>query len=186
MFGVGHLAGVDEVGRGALAGPVVAAAVIFPDGFKSDTLRDSKRLTPHQRQTIGHQIKAEAVAWSIACVSPAVIDQLNILQASLQAMREAVLSLTKRPDLIVVDGRIPISNIKYPQQALIRGDEQVQAVAAASILAKIYRDAIMEQLHEEYPWYDWQSNKGYPTLSHRKGIEAYGHSPYHRLSFRLT
>lgn len=185
-FGIKAIAGVDEAGRGALAGPVVAAAVILPSDFNEPELRESKQLTPSQRIKLQEQIQEHAIAWSADFLLPQYIDSMNILRASLEAMRRAVEKLAEKPELVVVDGKFLIPQLDFPQQAIVRADQKVRAVAAASVLAKTYRDRIMLQLHEEYPLYGWASNKGYPTRFHRQSIRDHGPSPHHRLSFRLV
>lgn len=184
-FGVDNLAGVDEAGRGALAGPVVAAAVILPPDVRLDFLRDSKQLTANRRNILRQQIESQALAWSVSYIGSSEIDRINIFQASLLAMQKAVQELSLQVDLIVVDGRFTIPGIELAQHALVRGDQRVQAVAAASVLAKTYRDEYMCRLHEDYPTYSWKDNKGYPTAAHRFQIKRFGPSPHHRLSFRL-
>jgi ribonuclease HII len=178
-------AGCDEAGRGCLAGPVFAAAVVLRKTFRHPLLNDSKQLTAQQRQELRCIIKAGAVAWAVAQVDAAEIDQINILKASFLAMHRAIAQLSVQPELILVDGNrfVPYSNI--PHQCIVKGDAQFMSIAAASILAKTYRDDYMESLAGEYPQYGWSGNKGYPTKAHRQAIAQYGTTPLHRKSFRL-
>ncbi|NWJ49655.1 MAG: ribonuclease HII [Bacteroidetes bacterium] len=178
-------AGVDEAGRGCLAGPVVAAAVILPLSFNDCELNDSKKLTAKQRQRISLKIKDEALAWAIAEVENEQIDQINILQATFMAMHKAIASLSIKPKLLLIDGNRfkPFPSISH--QCFIKGDATYQSIAAASILAKTQRDFLMENYHKQYPVYHWDKNKGYPTKEHRIGIKAFGISPLHRISFQL-
>lgn len=178
-------AGTDEAGRGCLAGPVTAAAVILPEGFKNALLTDSKQLSEKQRLKLKPIIESEAVAYAVAHVFPEVIDKINILQASILAMHKAIEKLSKVPDFIAVDGNkfIPYAEVSYA--CVVKGDAKIQTIAAASILAKTYRDAYMDEIHETYPMYGWNKNKGYPTRIHRKAIAEYGSTPYHRKSFQL-
>ncbi|MFV0471939.1 MAG: ribonuclease HII [Paludibacteraceae bacterium] len=178
--------GCDEAGRGCLAGPVVAAAVILPTNFECAELDDSKKLTEKQRNDLQKVIEKEALAWSVAFVSEAKIDEINILRASILAMHKAIETLKIRPEFIIVDGNrfYPFKDI--PHQTIIKGDGKYLSIAAASILAKTHRDEFMMQLHEELPQYRWDKNKAYATLQHRKALKEYGYSKYHRLSFRLN
>lgn len=178
-------AGCDEVGRGCLAGPVVAAAVIIDENFDHPLINDSKKLTAKKRKELDLYIRENAVDFAIAEVSPAYIDEHNILNASIHAMHLALDQLKTRPEMILVDGNKfkPYPNI--PHECIIKGDAKVLSIAAASILAKNYRDNLMEKLHEEYPHYAWDKNAGYPTKAHRNGIKEFDTSPYHRLSFKL-
>jgi ribonuclease HII len=178
-------AGVDEVGRGCLAGPVVAAAVILPVSFTDSELNDSKKLTAKQRQKISLKIKEEALAWAVAEVDNEQIDQINILQATFMAMHKAIGNLSIKPELLLIDGNRfkPFPSILH--QCFIKGDATYQSIAAASILAKTHRDLLMENYHQQYPVYHWDKNKGYPTKEHRMGIKAFGASPLHRISFQL-
>ena len=178
-------AGCDEAGRGCLAGSVYAAAVILPEGFKNDLLNDSKQLTEHQREALRPVIEREAVAWSVGIVTAVEIDELNILNASILAMHRALEGLKVQPEHIIVDGNRfkPYKGIPY--HTIVKGDGRYLSIAAASVLAKTYRDDYMRKIHQEYPMYGWDVNKGYPTRSHREGIAKYGPSPYHRMSFRL-
>lgn len=178
-------AGCDEVGRGCLAGPVVAAAVILPKDFTHELLNDSKQLTKDERNSLHIEIKQAALAWAVAEVSPEEIDQINILNASFLAMHKALDQLTLRPELLLIDGNRfkPYQEIKH--ECIIKGDANYLSIAAASVLAKIYRDDLMEQLGEKYPGYGWHTNVGYPTVEHRNGIRSLGITPYHRRSFEL-
>ena len=179
-------AGCDEVGRGCLAGPVVAAAVILPKTFLHPPLRDSKQLTPAQRQHLSQVIQQEALAWALGEASPQEIDQYNVLNATYLAMHRAIAQLQPLPALLLIDGNNfrPYSNI--PHQCIVKGDAQLAPIAAASILAKTYRDARMHQLAQDFPGYGWASNVGYPTKVHRQGIQKLGVTPHHRHSFRLA
>ncbi len=178
-------AGVDEAGRGALAGPVVAAAVILPEDFPVVALRDSKAMTVEERLQWREIICAKAIAWSIGFASPEEIDRHNILQASMLAMHRALDKLNPRPQHVLVDGHYFIPWIFVPYTTVVGGDGRYGNIAAASILAKTYRDEWMCKLHERYPQYRWDENKGYPTNSHRQGIRRHGPSPFHRKSFKL-
>lgn len=180
-----HEAGTDEAGRGCLAGPVVAAAVILPDNFTHPYLNDSKQLSERRRMELREVIKAEAVAWAIAMVSPAEIDEINILQASITAMHRALAQLTPQPGAVAVDGNRfrPYGTIPY--NTYVKGDGRFANIAAASVLAKTERDLYMTAAAGQYPQYGWAENKGYPTAAHRHAIELYGTTPLHRLSFRL-
>ena len=177
-------AGCDEAGRGCLAGPVVAAAVILPDGFTHPLLRDSKKLTEAQRLEARAIIEANAVAWAIGMCSPLEIDQINILNASIRAMHRALRGLGLRPGAIVVDGNRfkPFDDVPYT--TVVKGDNTFANIAAASILAKTERDSIMTQLAAQFPEYGWEQNKGYPTAAHRAAIATYGFTDHHRRSFR--
>ena len=178
-------AGTDEAGRGCLAGPVTAAAVILPENFESPFLDDSKKLSEKRRLYLAAQVREQALAYAISHIPPQTIDQINILLASILAMHQALDQLTRRPAAIAVDGNrfLPYANI--PHHCLIKGDGRFLNIAAASILAKTARDALMRKLHEEFPEYQWQQNKGYPTRAHREALRKYGPTPYHRKSFRL-
>mgnify|MGYP003877993615 CR=1 FL=1 len=184
--GYRYVAGIDEVGRGCLAGPVVAAAVIFPPYFRIEGLRDSKQLSPQAREALSHQIQAQALAIGIGLCLPEEIDRLNILQASLEAMRRAVDALPQKPDYLLIDGNRCFSNPPCPAEPLVKGDQRSGLIAAAAILAKTTRDALMQALHREFPVYGWNRNVGYPTREHYEALARYGPSPYHRRSFRLT
>jgi ribonuclease HII len=178
-------AGTDEAGRGCLAGPVTAAAVILPPEFTNNILHDSKQLSVKKRQTLRTIIEREAVSYGVAHIAPDTIDQMNILNASILGMHKALDLLTVTPRHILVDGNhfSPYRDISH--ECLIKGDGRIMSIAAASILAKTYRDALMEALHEEYPMYNWKQNKGYPSLEHRKAIAQYGLTKYHRKSFKI-
>ena len=183
-------AGCDEAGRGCLAGSVYAAAVIFPEDYQNDELNDSKQLTDRRRKQLREIIQRDAVAWAVGIVTPEEIDRINILNASILAMHRALDQLTVRPEAIIVDGNRfkpyhePITNnretITIPHTTIVKGDGKYLSIAAASILAKTYRDDYMDELAKEYPQYDWLSNKGYPTKKHREAIRQYGITPYHR------
>lgn len=176
------IAGVDEAGRGCLAGPVVAAAVILPPGFSHPLLRDSKTLSPAQRKAIFPVLLREAIAFSLGLQGPQAIDTHNILQASLLAMREAVETLPIQPTRIRVDGPYGFA-ASVPVEPCIQGDQRYPEIAAASILAKVLRDQLMQHLHIDYPMYGWEKNKGYPTAAHWAALKLYGPSPLHRQSF---
>ena len=178
-------AGCDEAGRGCLAGPVYAAAVILPEDYQNELLNDSKKLTARQREKLRKIIERDAISWAVASVDNQTIDQINILNASILAMHQALDKLPIRPELILVDGNRfhPYPGIQH--QCIIKGDAVFMSIAAASILAKTYRDEFMESLHFEYPHYLWIKNKGYPTRFHRSAISQYGTTAYHRLSFKL-
>ncbi|GIJ93668.1 ribonuclease HII [Capnocytophaga stomatis] len=178
-------AGTDEAGRGCLAGPVTAAAVILPKNFKNDLLTDSKQLTEKQRLMLKPIIEQEAICYAVAHIFPAEIDELNILRASILAMHKALEQLSQKPEFIAVDGNKFVKFSDVPHACVIKGDGKIQTIAAASVLAKTYRDAYMEQIDEEFPMYQWKKNKGYPTIAHRKAIENYGITPYHRKTFQL-
>ncbi len=178
-------AGCDEAGRGPLAGPVVAAAVILPDGYANPLLNDSKQLSERRRNLLREEIEREAVAWAVAVVEPEEIDRLNILHASTHAMCEAVNQLTVKPEFLIIDGNRFYNETDIPYQCVVKGDARYMPVAAASILAKTHRDEIMCRLHQQYPHYGWDRNKGYPTAEHFNAIEQYGPSPLHRRSFSL-
>jgi ribonuclease HII len=178
-------AGCDEAGRGCLAGPVVAGAVILPENFKHPHLNDSKKMTDKQRENLYPIIKKAAIAWGIGIVDNVEIDEINILNASFEAMHRAVAKLTQTPELLLIDGNRfnPYKNI--PHHCIIKGDGKYQSIAAASVLAKVYRDHFMLDVAKKYASYDWENNKGYPTKKHRKGIETYGATPLHRMTFKL-
>lgn len=178
-------AGTDEAGRGCLAGPVTAAAVILPPDFKNDLLTDSKQLTEKQRNLLRPIIEREAVAYAVCHVLPAEIDELNILRASITAMHRAIAQLKITPDFIAVDGNKFVPYHKVPYACVVKGDGKIQTIAAASILAKTYRDAYMEDLAQQFPEYHWQQNKGYPTPEHRKAIAEHGATEHHRKTFQL-
>ena len=178
-------AGCDEAGRGPLAGPVVAAAVILPPDYHHPLLNDSKQLTARQRDTLRLEIETTALAWAVATVEPEEIDRLNILHASTHAMCLAVQQLTTKPQFLLIDGNRFYNETDIPYQCIVKGDAQYLSIAAASILAKTHRDQIMVQLHQQYPHYGWDRNKGYPTPEHYLAIEQHGPSPHHRRSFTL-
>lgn len=178
-------AGCDEAGRGCLAGPVYAAAVILPPTFHNDLLNDSKQLTEKQRYALRPIIEQEAIAWAIGIVDQTEIDRINILKASILAMHRAIDLLKTRPEALLIDGNrfSPYQNL--PHTTIVKGDGKMMSIAAASILAKTYRDGFMKKIDKEFPVYHWAVNKGYPTRDHRAAIAAHGISPYHRKSFRL-
>lgn len=187
-------AGCDEAGRGCLAGPVFAAAVILPPDIDQriargesglSLLNDSKQLTERQRYQLRPIIEKEALAWAVGVCTHEEIDRLNILRASIEAMHRAVRGLAPKPDFLLIDGNRFTPYPGIPHQTIVKGDGKMMAIAAASILAKTYRDDFMVRLHDEFPYYDWKTNKGYPTKKHRAGIAAHGPSPYHRMSFTL-
>ena len=178
-------AGCDEAGRGCLAGPVVAAAVILPKNYKHPVLNDSKKLTPKQRFSLRDEIICSAVAWKVAFIDNHEIDELNILRASIKAMHLAIEGLERQPEFLLIDGNrfFPYKNISH--KTIVRGDGIYFSIAAASVLAKTFRDEYMEKIHNVYPNYGWVRNKGYPTSFHRQAIIKYGVTPYHRKSFHL-
>ena len=178
-------AGCDDAGRGCLAGPVFAAAVILPDQFNHPLLNDSKQLTEHQRNTLRPIIEQEALAWCVGVVTATEIDEINILNASILAMHRALDGLGIRPEAILVDGNRFKPYHDIPSTCIVKGDATYRSIAAASILAKTHRDEFMDRIAAEYPQYAWDKNKGYPTKAHRQAIEQTGPSPYHRMSFRL-
>ena len=178
-------AGCDEAGRGCLAGPVCAAAVILPDDFSNDLLNDSKKLTEKQREQLRPIIEQEALSWAVAFVDNHEIDQINILNASILAMHKALDQLDIRPEHILIDGNRFKQYAEIPHLCIIKGDGKYMSIAAASILAKTHRDEYMENLHQQFPVYNWKKNKGYPTKEHRQGISLYGSNDYHRSSFKL-
>ena len=198
-------AGCDEAGRGCLAGSVYAAAVIFPEDYQNEALNDSKQLTDKRRHELREVIQRDALAWAVGIVTPEEIDKINILNASILAMHRALDQLKVRPEAIIVDGNrfkpytphtstlssISRSSFLFPPSSkilsttIVKGDAKYLSIAAASILAKTYRDDYMDKLAEEYPQYDWQRNKGYPTKKHREAIKLHGITPYHRHSFNL-
>ena len=178
-------AGCDEAGRGCLAGPVTAAAVILPSDFHNDLINDSKQLTERQREQLRPIIEREAVAWAVAMVGPDEIDRINILRASITAMHRALDLLAVRPEGILVDGNRFLPYHDIPHTTIIKGDGKMLSIAAASILAKTHRDEFMRQLDKEYPQYGWSRNKGYPTPDHRAAIAKHGVTPYHRHTFQL-
>ena len=197
--------GTDEAGRGCLAGPVTAAAVILPDEFKSELLNDSKKLSEKTREKLKSIIEATSISFSVTHLEPKIIDEINILNASIKAMQECITKLNPLPNYIILDGNsplIPKGGIKnkggkiftdseielllsIPNSSIIKGDSKYMSIAAASVLAKTYRDEYMNRIHEEFPMYNWKQNKGYPTIEHREAIRKYGITKYHRMSFRL-
>jgi ribonuclease HII len=201
-----HLeAGTDEAGRGCLAGPVTAAAIILPEGFENKLLNDSKQLSEKTRERLKPVIEELAVCFAVIHLEPIIIDEINILNASLKAMQEGILKLNPKPIHIIVDGNRPLLSknsfkkssgkiftdkemeILYsiPNISIVKGDSKYMSIAAASVLAKTYRDEYMNKIHEEFPMYNWKQNKGYPTKEHREAIRKYGVTKYHRMSFRL-
>jgi ribonuclease HII len=178
-------AGCDEAGRGCLAGPVVAAAVILPSSFRNDILNDSKKLTEKKRYALRPIIEKEALAWAVGVVDNKEIDEINILNASFLAMHRALDQLGKLPDSILVDGNRFTAYNKIEHHCIVKGDGIYMSIAAASILAKTYRDDMMIKLAKEFPFYGWERNMGYPTKGHREGIREHGTTPFHRMSFTL-
>ena len=178
-------AGCDEAGRGCLAGSVYAAAVIFPEDYQNAELNDSKQLTDKRRHQLREIIEHDALAWAVGIVTPEEIDKINILNASILAMHRALDQLQVRPETIIVDGNRFKPYRQLPYTTIVKGDGKYLSIAAASILAKTYRDDYMDRLAVEYPCYDWLSNKGYPTKKHREAIRQYGITPYHRKTFNL-
>nr|WP_315162401.1 ribonuclease HII [uncultured Flavobacterium sp.] len=197
--------GTDEAGRGCLAGPVTAAAVILSSDFQNNTLNDSKQLSEKAREELRPIIEQECISFAVTHLEPLIIDEINILNASIKAMQESILKLDPRPESIIVDGNsplIPKGGIKnrggkiftdaeieilnsIPNASIIKGDSKYMSIAAASVLAKTYRDEYMNRIHEEFPMYNWKQNKGYPTKEHREAIRIYGVTKYHRMTFRL-
>ncbi len=177
--------GCDEVGRGCIAGPVFAAAVILPYNYQNEEINDSKQLSAAKRNQMRMIIERDALAWAVGQVSEKEIDKINILQASFLAMTRAVEQLALKPQLLLIDGNRFVNRTDIPYKTVVKGDATYLSIAAASILAKCYRDELMEHLHEEYPMYGWKDNKGYPTPYHQDAVLKYGNSPYHRRSFQL-
>ena len=197
--------GTDEAGRGCLAGPVTAAAVILPPDFENKTLNDSKQLSEKARENLKPIIEKQAISFAITHLHPNEIDEINILNASMKGMQECILKLNQTPEFIIVDGnrmlnaKLGLKNTtgkqftqeeiellkSIPNQSIIKGDAKFLSIAAASVLAKTYRDEYMNRIHEEFPMYNWKKNKGYPTKEHREAIKKYGPTKYHRMSFRL-
>ena len=177
--------GCDEVGRGCLAGPVCAAAVIFPYDYTNEEINDSMQLTEKKRQALREIIIRDAIAWAVTEVSPADIDRMNILRASIHCMNLAVGMLTVKPEFLLIDGNRFHDHWEIPYRCVVKGDATYLSIAAASILAKTYRDDLMSQLANEFPAYDWEHNKGYPTPKHISAVNQYGITPYHRKSFHL-
>ena len=178
-------AGCDEAGRGCLAGSVYAAAVILPSDYQNELLNDSKKLTAKKRYALREVIERDAIAWAVGIVTPEEIDKINILNASFLAMHRALDQLQVRPEAVIVDGNRFKPYQDLPSTTIVKGDGKYLSIAAASILAKTYRDDYMLSLAEEYPQYDWQSNMGYPTKKHRQAIREHGITPYHRKSYNL-
>jgi ribonuclease HII len=178
-------AGCDEAGRGCLAGAVYAAAVILPKDFRNEMLNDSKQLTEHQRYALREVIEREALAWAVGVVSAEEIDKINILNASILAMHRAVDGLKIRPEYLLIDGNRFKKYLDLPHTTVVKGDGKYMSIAAASILAKTYRDDYMMELHRQYPQYGWDGNKGYPTKKHRAAIREFGPTPVHRMTFNL-
>ena len=183
--GFSRVMGLDEVGRGCLCGPVVAAGVIFSPGYEPPAgLRDSKKLTRENRERLAKEIRETCLFWSVQCVSHQQIDRINILRASLLAMQQCVEAAEPAPDILFIDGNQPL-NLLIPQQTMVKGDDRSATIAAASVLAKVFRDDWMQKLHKEFPQYGWDRNVGYPTREHREALREHGPTPYHRMSFRL-
>ncbi len=183
-LGFDAIAGIDEAGRGPLAGPVVAAAVIFPSGYTNGEIRDSKKLTPLKRETLYKIIRSDAISVGLGAIEASTIDRINILQATLAAMKTAVLNLSPQPDYLLIDGTNNI-DIPIPQETIIRGDSLSVSVAAASIIAKVLRDQLMDRYHVLYPQYNFLKNKGYGTKEHREAVKKHGRCKIHRRSFRI-
>lgn len=178
-------AGCDEAGRGCLAGPVVAGAVILPLNYRHEELNDSKQLSEKQRERVKKDILKDAIAWGIGVVSPLEIDDINILNASYLAMERAVKNMNQVPELLLIDGNRFKTEMDIPFECIIKGDGKFYSIAAASVLAKTYRDNLMKELAVKHPGYSWETNMGYPTAAHREGIKELGTTPYHRMSFQL-
>lgn len=177
--------GCDEAGRGCLSGPVVAAAVILGKKFENDIINDSKQLSENKRNSLRIFIEENALFWAVGIVSPKEIDEINILNASFLAMHRAIDQLNCPKEMIIVDGNRFNKYNDVPHECIIKGDSKYMNIAAASILAKTYRDEYMEKIHNEFPMYNWKKNKGYPTKDHRLAIKEHGATPYHRMSFKL-
>lgn len=177
--------GCDEVGRGCLAGPVCAAAVIFPYGYCNDEINDSKQLSEKKREELRNIIMRDAVAWAVTEVSESEIDKMNILNASIKCMNDAIAQLKERPQFLLIDGNRFLDVHKIPFKCVVKGDATYLSIAAASILAKTHRDALLRNLDAEFPQYDWKNNKGYPTSKHIAAVNKYGLTKYHRRSFHL-
>jgi ribonuclease HII len=184
QFYCSNEAGTDEAGRGCLAGPVTAAAIILPPDFENEILNDSKLLTERKRVLLRPLLESKAVCFGVAHIQPEKIDEINILNASILAMHQSINKLGNKPEFIIVDGNRFKPYKKIPFECIIKGDGKYMSIAAASVLAKTYRDFYMEVLHEEYPMYNWKQNKGYPTKEHRAAIREYGITKYHRKSFK--
>jgi len=185
-FGNGIEAGCDEAGRGCLAGPVFAAAVILPEGFENQMLNDSKKLNESKRDALRLIIEKEAVSWAVAQVSPQEIDKINILNASFRAMHMAIEKLSQKPELLLIDGNRFKNYKQIPHECIVKGDGKFMSIAAASILAKTHRDEFMKRAAEKYPMYFWESNKGYPTLKHKMAIAEFGFCEHHRKTFNAN
>ena len=197
--------GTDEAGRGCLAGPVTAAAILLPENFENNILNDSKQLSEKNREKLKPTIENSAISFAVTHIFPNEIDEINILNASMKAMQESILQLNPTPEYIIVDGNRPLNGKlgmkqkagrifttheiellkSIPNTSIIKGDSKYLSIAAASVLAKTYRDEYMDKIHEEFPMYNWKKNKGYPTIEHREAIKKYGPCKYHRMSFRL-
>ncbi|WP_233885313.1 ribonuclease HII [Tenacibaculum piscium] len=177
--------GTDEAGRGCLSGPVVAAAVILPENFKHDFLNDSKQLSEKKREELRPYIEKHAISYAVAFVNHQEVDEINVLQASITAMHRAIAQLSPQPEFIIVDGNKFNPYQEIPHETIVKGDAKFMSIAAASILAKTYRDEYMAKIHQEYPQYNWQKNKGYPTKEHREAIREFGITPFHRKTFKL-
>ena len=177
--------GTDEAGRGCLAGPVTAAALILPANFENSILNDSKQLSEKAREKLRPIIEEQAVSFAVTHLEPIIIDEINILNASIKAMQESILKLNPKPEYIIVDGNRFKPVLDIPHSCIVKGDAKFMSIAAASVLAKTYRDEYMNRIHEEFPMYNWKQNKGYPTQEHREAIRKYGVTKYHRMSFRL-
>ncbi len=178
-------AGCDEAGRGCLAGPVFAAAVILPKNFNNEMITDSKLLSAKKRIELRKVIEKHSESWAVAMLGAEVIDEINILQSSIRAMHLAISKLSKKPEFLIIDGNKFLKYENIPYECLIKGDRNYLSIASASILAKTYRDEFMENLHQQFPHYQWNKNKGYPTLAHREAIRKFGITTYHRKTFRL-
>lgn len=183
--GYRYVAGVDEAGRGCLAGPVVAAAVIFAEDVCIDGVNDSKLLSPEDRETLSEEITGKALSVGVGICSPKEIDELNVLWAAMEAMRRAVAQLAPEPSFLLIDGNHCFPDSAWPLETVIKGDLLCHSIAAASIVAKVHRDRLMRQLHDNYPAYCWNTNVGYPTQEHYAALAEHGPTPYHRMSFRL-
>lgn len=183
--GISLEAGTDEAGRGCLSGPVVAAAVILPKEFTHPFLNDSKQLSEKKREELRPFIEENAIAYGVSFVWQDEVDKINVLQASITGMHRSIGLLQVQPEFIIVDGNKFSSYKEIPYKTIVKGDAKYQSIAAASVLAKTYRDAYMEKIHEEFPMYNWKQNKGYPTKEHRKAIQQFGVTKYHRKTFRL-
>ncbi|CAM1368007.1 Ribonuclease HII [Tenacibaculum sediminilitoris] len=178
-------AGTDEAGRGCLSGPVVAAAVILPNNFKHTLLNDSKQLSEKKRQELRPYIEEHALAFGVSFIHQEEVDELNVLQASIAGMHLSIKQLNIEPEFIIVDGNKFNPYQEVPYKTIVKGDAKYMSIAAASVLAKTYRDEYMEKIHKEFPHYNWKKNKGYPTKEHRNAIRQFGATPYHRKSFKL-